>query len=115
MRKWDRMISFFKMCHGSFQLHNLSFQLPEQSRRVPKNFQLERRCPRGSVAKLWSQEKVWSRLPAFIIRAFSIKCEPLNKVNNLLRYKTIMVHSESIFEIFLKQWLNGNQFLNNVL
>ena len=38
----------------------------------------------------WSQEKRWNRLPAFIIRAASIKCEPLYKVNNLLRYKTII-------------------------
>ena len=37
-----------------------------------------------------SQEKSWNRLPAFIIRAASIKCEPLYKVNNLLRYKTII-------------------------
>ena len=58
----------------------------------------------------WSQEKSWNRLPAFIIQAASIKCEPLYKVNNLLRYKTIIVHSESVFEIFPKQWLNGNQF-----
>lgn len=38
----------------------------------------------------WSQEKRWNRLLAFIIRAASIKCEPLYKVNNLLRYKTII-------------------------
>ena len=38
----------------------------------------------------WSQEKSWNRLPAFVIRAASIKCEPLYKVNNLLRYKTII-------------------------
>ena len=38
----------------------------------------------------WSQEESWNRLPAFIIRAVSIKCEPLYKVNNLLRYKTII-------------------------
>ena len=37
-----------------------------------------------------SQEKSWNRLAAFIIRAASIKCEPLYKVNNLLRYKTII-------------------------
>ena len=37
----------------------------------------------------WSQEKSWNRLPAFIIRAASIKCDPLYKVNNLLHYKTI--------------------------
>ena len=37
-----------------------------------------------------SQEKSWNRLPAFIILAASIKCEPLYKVNNLLRYKTII-------------------------
>ena len=38
----------------------------------------------------WSQEETWNRLPAFIIRTASIKCEPLYKVNNLLRYKTII-------------------------
>ena len=38
----------------------------------------------------WGQEKSWNRLPAFIILAASIKCEPLYKVNNLLRYKTII-------------------------
>ena len=38
----------------------------------------------------WSQEESWNHLPAFIIRAASIKCEPLYKVNNLLRYKTII-------------------------
>ena len=38
----------------------------------------------------WSQEMSWNRLPAFIIRAASIRCEPLYKVNNLLRYKTII-------------------------
>ena len=37
-----------------------------------------------------SQEKSWNHLPAFIILAASIKCEPLYKVNNLLRYKTII-------------------------
>ena len=37
-----------------------------------------------------SQEKSWNRLSAFIIRAASIKCEPLYKVNNVLRYKTII-------------------------
>ena len=34
----------------------------------------------------WSQEESWNRLPAFITGAASIKCEPLYKVNNLLRY-----------------------------
>ena len=38
----------------------------------------------------WSQEESWNRLPAFIIRVASIKCEPLYKENNLLRYKTII-------------------------
>ena len=38
----------------------------------------------------WSQEESWNRLPAFIIWAAYIKCEPLYKVNNLLRYKTII-------------------------
>ena len=38
----------------------------------------------------WSQEKSCNRLPAFIIRAAYIKCEPLYKVNNLFRYKTII-------------------------
>ena len=38
----------------------------------------------------WRQGESWNRLPAFIIRAASIKCEPLYKVNNLLRYKTII-------------------------
>ena len=38
----------------------------------------------------WSQKESWNRLPAFITRSASIKCEPLYKVNNLLRYKTII-------------------------
>ena len=38
----------------------------------------------------WSQGNSWNRLPTFIIRAVSIKCETLYKVNNLLRYKTII-------------------------
>ena len=38
----------------------------------------------------WSQEESWNRLPAFIFRAASIKCEPLYNVKNLLRYKTII-------------------------
>ena len=38
----------------------------------------------------WSQGMGWNRLPAFIILDASIKCEPLYKVNNLLRYKTII-------------------------
>ena len=38
----------------------------------------------------WSQEESWNHLPAFIIWFASIKCEPLYKVNNLLRYKTII-------------------------
>ena len=57
-----------------------------------------------------SREESWNRLPAFITRAASIKCEPLYKVNNLLRYKLLLVHSESVFEIFPKQGLNVNQF-----
>ena len=38
----------------------------------------------------WSQKESWNHLPAFIIRAASIKCEQLYKVNNLFRYKTII-------------------------
>ena len=38
----------------------------------------------------WSRENTRNGLPTFIIRVFSIKCEPLYKVNNLLRYKTII-------------------------
>ena len=38
----------------------------------------------------WGHDNSLNRLPAFIIRAASIKCEPLYKVNNLLRYKTII-------------------------
>ena len=38
----------------------------------------------------WSRENTWNRLHTFIIGGVSIKCEPLYKVNNLLRYKTII-------------------------
>ena len=37
-----------------------------------------------------SREERWNRLPAFITRAASIKCEPPYKVNKLLHYKTII-------------------------
>ena len=57
-----------------------------------------------------SQEKSWNRLPAFIILAASIKCEPLYKGTIFFAIKLLLVHSESVFEIFPKQGLNGNQF-----
>ena len=43
-----------------------------------------------------SREERWNRLPAFITRAASIKCEPLYKVNNLLRHKTIIWYIQKV-------------------
>ena len=85
------MISFFKKYLGSFQLQNIIFTATNSSEKDAEMLSIKKDDALFVVQLLTRvQEKSWDRLPAFIIRAASIKCEPSYKVNNLLRYKTII-------------------------